>query len=255
MDFVKTISQHFRIICLFTLLAAIVVFSLSFHEQNENLPFRTYVFNINGTGSVGNVKTLLDFKNGTYGLLADISPGNYTLKSSAGAALMVGDKGACLAKDPNSACNFEVTRQTNISALFNSSVIMPNGRFRFTFPNRTDFSLKIVLGDRYIYKDLLSLLPRDVHGHYSLEDDTVLIQTVSDVIGDDGKTDFIDFDLYTLDQKAHEANRETDWRQDIIIEPLVVAFLLLFISDIIDYAHKYLKEKYVKEEAKREAKR
>ena len=255
MNLKKEISRHFRILCLFVMLAAIAVFSLSFHEQDENLPFKTYTFSINGTGAVDKVKVLLDFKNETYGLLADISPGNYTLRSSAGAALMVGDKPVCLAKDPSKACQFEATTGTNLSALFNESVILPNGRFRFTFPNKADFTLRVLLGPNYIYKDLLSVLPRDVHGHYSLEDDTVLIQTVSDVAGDDGKADYIDFDLYTLDQKAHQANRENDWRQDIIIEPLVIAFLLLLISDVIDYAHKYLREKYVKEEAGKEAKR
>jgi hypothetical protein len=86
-----------------------------------------------------------------------------------------------------------------------------------------------------------------VHGHYSLEDDSIMIETVADVTGDSGKIDYVDFDLYSINQKAHEANKESDWRQDIVIEPLVVAFLLLLLSDLIDYAHKYLKKKYLKE--------
>ncbi|GEM_PF-3346301 len=250
MELKKTISKHFRILCIFVLLLPIAFLSLSFHYEDENLPFKTYVFSINGTGTMSNVRIMFDFKNGTHGMLADVSPGDYSLRSSTGAAVMVGGKEACNATNSVSACSFAASEKSGLAVLFNTSQMIPNGRFRLSFPSKTDAVVKIVLGENYVYKDLLSLLPRDVHGHYAPEDDVVLIQTVSDLVGDEGKTDFIDFDLYALDERAHETNTENDWRQDIIIAPLVVAFLLLLISDGIDYAHNYLQDKYAKEAKK-----
>lgn len=240
-DIKKKISRHFRIITLIALSVIIIGLSLSIKELNETLHFRTYAFGLDGEGQLRDVEMNLDYVDGAYSLTAWLGPGNYSAISTVGYHIMVDDREYCSGMKAMSTCSFVVPEQTQIRALFEDEGMEPNGRFSLSFFNETAVSVEMDLGSEYAFDAIHSVNPAGLHGHYAPDTNKIIIQTTAIMEG--GTTDYMDFDIYTSDAKAIRTNKQQEWLRDFVIVPLMIAFVMLLVSDIIDYCHNYLKKR------------
>lgn len=236
----KAVMRHFRVLSLLVLSLAIMLLSVATTDRSEALRFSTYAFELDGSGPLAEVDARFDFQNGGHYLAAYLLPGNYSMKTNMASKVLVNGVTRC--DDDSVACAFTLESPSYVRVLFEDKTMVPNGNFRFYFFNHTDIDVRFELGEQYSFAGIYSVHPEGLHSHYAYDRKEVIVQTFGQMERD-SVSQYADFDLYTLDNVSHEENERNDWLQDFILVPLVIAFLMLFVSDVIDYAHEYLRKK------------
>ncbi|MFH1393297.1 MAG: hypothetical protein ABII71_02830 [Candidatus Micrarchaeota archaeon] len=237
----KVLKKHFRIITLLVLSAVIILLSMNLGEANEMLHFRTYMFNLEGSGQLGGVDADFDFQKQRYELTTYLQKGTYYMHGTERFEVLAGGKSYCAEIEEESVCKVVLAAPSEMKVVFDGGRMLPNGNFRFNFFNKTEISLEINLGENYSFEGLYSVLPQGIHGHYAPDDNQVVVQTYGGT--NVARSDHVDFALYSIDGVAHRKNQGREWFEDYILVPLVVAFVMLLISDMIDYAHGYVKKR------------
>ncbi|MBN2477882.1 hypothetical protein JXB01_01190 [Candidatus Micrarchaeota archaeon] len=249
MDLKRTFAKHFRILLLAALLTLIVILSMNITYAPEVLHFKTYYVDIGGSGNLKNTDAVFDFSRENYTLYAVLGPGNYSISSNIEFQVYSKEKSLCKGGTART-CTVSVQKEETISVLFLEPGMLPNGHFRFSFLNPTNINVIFNLGKNYSFFSINSLLPRTIHGHYSPEENAVNFETL-DFGPEDERSDYVDFDLYCSDAINGEINKGNEWMEDYVIVPLIVSFLILLISDIIDSTHNYIQKHCPEEEKKR----
>ncbi len=236
----RLVEKHFRFISLLLLSLLIVAISLNLGDYDEMLHFRTYALDINGSGNIEEVDIDFDFENDVHGLSTYLPKGEYSMHSTMTYDVLVDNVAYCEGNEKK-ACRLRLGKPSEIRVIFGGD-LAPNGRYQFSFFNNTDISLNVELGDRYSFVGIYSVQPGGLHGQYDPEDKQVLVQTFNPIKRSQS-SDYVDFDLYCIDEVSHEKNEETEWMKDFLLVPLVIAFVMLLVSDAIDYGHRYVKRR------------
>jgi len=233
--------EHFRIILLFGMLCIIVVLTLNAKDTSDVLHFSTYSFVIEGTGELGDVDVEFDFQKHAYQLSTSLQPGNYSVSSSMGLVAFVEGVPQC-GEAYSEDCGFEVLERGEVLVKFDGRGVVPNGRFMFGLFNMTEMELYMNMGENYSFVAVYSVHPKEMHGHYLPQENVFMVQTY-DLGAEDFKAEYLDFDLYALNATSKKVDDANEWQRDFVTVPLIVSFLILFLSDLIDYVHARVKPK------------
>jgi len=236
----RILRKHFRIFSLLMLSTIILALSLSLVQEDSTVHFMTYGFGILGEGEIGDVDIDFDYSSEHYVLSTYLPAGEYEIRSTRKYELTAEGNTYCQDSDEVDPCMLSLAAPSAVRVLFKDKMV-PNGHFSFSFFNKTNIVLEMNLGKNYSFDAIESVYPRGFHGQYAPDTNEVVLNT--DIMIEEGIASYLDFDLYTTDAIKEKSNESKEWIEDFILVPLVVAFVMLLVSDIIDYLHKYVKSR------------